>query len=76
MKKIDLARFVRPILGIIIIYVVILLGPIAGFDVPAVATNIRSDPKQVLQYLIIGLANGSIIAIIALGYKWFTASLS
>ena len=44
------------------------LGPIAGFDVPAIAATIRANPLQLVQYLIIGLANGAILAIIALGY--------
>src|SRR5215216_3445822 len=64
----NLRRFGRPILGIIVIYVIFLLGPIGGLDVPAIWTTIHASPKQVLQFLIIGLANGSIIAIIALGY--------
>jgi branched-chain amino acid transport system permease protein len=50
------------------IYIVLLLGPIAGFDVPAIAARIAEDPKQLLQFLIIGISNGSILAIIALGY--------
>jgi branched-chain amino acid transport system permease protein len=68
MNKINFGRFGRPILGILVIYIVFLLGPIGGLDVPAVAATIRANPKQLLQYLIVGLANGSIIAIIALGY--------
>ena len=68
MKKVNFSRFVRPILGILVIYLALLLGPIAGLDVPTVAGTVRADPKQLLQYLIVGLANGSIIAIIALGY--------
>src|SRR5215510_3975061 len=50
------------------LYVVFLLGPIAGFDVPAIADKVKSDPLQLVQFLIIGLSNGAIIAIIALGY--------
>ncbi len=50
------------------IYVVLLIGPIAGFDVPAIAARVRSDPIQLVQFLIIGIANGAILAIIALGY--------
>jgi branched-chain amino acid transport system permease protein len=53
---------------VIILYGVLLLGPIAGFDVPAIAARIHQDPLQLIQYLIIGLANGAILAIIALGY--------
>ena len=46
-----------------------MLGPIAGFDVPAIAATISSaNPLQLVQYLIIGIANGAILAIIALGY--------
>ena len=52
----------------IVLYIALLLGPIAGFDVPAIAQTIKAQPIQLFQYLIIGLANGSIIAIIALGY--------
>ena len=49
-------------------YIAFLLGPIAGFDVPAIATNIKGNPLQLVQFLIIGISNGAIIAIIALGY--------
>jgi branched-chain amino acid transport system permease protein len=68
MTRTYLRRFIRPVLALLVIYIVLLLGPIAGFDTPVVAATIRADPKQLLQFLIIGLANGSIIAIIALGY--------
>jgi branched-chain amino acid transport system permease protein len=68
MKSINFRRFIRPALAIVIIYVIFLLGPIAGLDTPAVAATVRADPKQLLQFLIVGLANGSIVAIIALGY--------
>jgi branched-chain amino acid transport system permease protein len=49
-------------------YIAFLIGPIAGFDVPAIAANIKSNPMQLVQFLIIGISNGAIIAIIALGY--------
>ncbi len=49
-------------------YIAFLLGPIAGFDVPAIAEKIKADPLQVVQFFIIGLSNGAILAIIALGY--------
>ncbi|MEP7134007.1 MAG: branched-chain amino acid ABC transporter permease [Chloroflexota bacterium] len=52
----------------IVLYILFLLGPIAGLDVPAVAQAIKANPLQLVQFLIIGLANGAIIAIIALGY--------
>src|SRR6266487_3709513 len=68
MKSINFRRFIRPVLAIVVIYIVFLLGPIAGLDPPAVAATVRADPKQLLQFFIVGLANGSIIAIIALGY--------
>ncbi len=64
----SIRRFVRPIIAILIIYVVLLLGPIAGFDIPTIAASIGSNPKQLLQFFIVGLANGAIVAIIALGY--------
>ncbi len=63
--KISLRGILIVILGL---YVVFLIGPIAGFDVPTIAERLRADPLQVVQFLIIGLANGSILAIIALGY--------
>lgn len=52
----------------LVLYIVFLIGPIAGLDVPAIAANIKSNPIQLVQFLIIGISNGAIIAIIALGY--------
>src|SRR5689334_4510061 len=52
----------------LVLYIVFLIGPIVGLDVPAVVANIKSNPIQLLQFLIIGISNGAIIAIIALGY--------
>ncbi|HLO28212.1 MAG TPA: branched-chain amino acid ABC transporter permease [Anaerolineales bacterium] len=49
-------------------YIAFLIGPVAGFDVPAIAAAIKANPSQLVQFLIIGIANGAIIAIIALGY--------
>ena len=66
--KIDLRRLIRPALILVLIYILLLVGPVAGFDIPTIWASIRSNPKLLLQYLIIGLANGSITAIIALGY--------
>lgn len=63
-----LQRLIRPLIAIIAIYLVLLLGPIAALDIPAIATRVADDPQQVIQFFLIGLANGSIIAIIALGY--------
>jgi branched-chain amino acid transport system permease protein len=64
-KRFDLKR-----LGLfaLLLYIGLLIGPIAGFDVPAIAATIKSNPIQLLQFLIIGISNGAIIAIIALGY--------
>src|SRR5260221_14654191 len=53
---------------VFVLYIVFLLGPTAGLDVPAIAANVKSNPVQLFQFLIIGLSNGAIIAIIALGY--------
>lgn len=61
-------RILRPIVTILVIYLVLLLGPIAAFDIPTIAARIQEQPVQLLQFLIIGLSNGAIIAIIALGY--------
>lgn len=61
-------RFARPIIAVIVIYLVLLLGPVASLDLPTIAASIKANPKLLIQFLIIGLANGAIIAIIALGY--------
>lgn len=50
------------------IYLVFLIGPIAGLDIPAIFTTIKGNPLQFVQFLIIGISNGAILAIIALGY--------
>ncbi len=61
-------RFIRPIIAILVIYLVFLLGPVANLDFPTIAGRIQENPKMLVQFLIIGLANGAILAIIALGY--------
>jgi branched-chain amino acid transport system permease protein len=66
--KIDYRRFIRPAIILVLIYILLLVGPVAGFDLPTIWASVRADPKQLIQFLIIGLANGSITAIIALGY--------
>ena len=58
----------RILIGIVVVYLVLLLGPIAGLDFPAIYKAIAANPVQLIQFFLIGLANGSIIAIIALGY--------
>ena len=55
-------------IAILALYIAFLIGPIAGFDVPIIAANIKSNPIQLAQFLLIGLSNGAILAIIALGY--------
>ncbi len=62
------SRVQRVVLAVILIYVILLVGPTAGFSVPSIAATVAAQPVSVIQFLIIGLANGSIIAIIALGY--------
>ena len=49
-------------------YIVLLLGPIAGFDLPKIIGEIASNPEVFIQQLLVGLVNGALIAIIALGY--------
>jgi branched-chain amino acid transport system permease protein len=58
----------RVLITALALYIVLLIGPIAGFDVPTIAARVRAEPVQLIQYLIIGVANGAILAIIALGY--------
>lgn len=58
----------RIVIAALVLYIVLLLGPIAGFDIPNIAAAIQANPLQLVQFLIIGLANGAIIAIIGLGY--------
>lgn len=64
-SKINLRRIAVTAL---VIYIVLLIGPIAGFDIPNIYAAIKANPFQLVQFLIIGLANGAIISIIALGY--------
>jgi branched-chain amino acid transport system permease protein len=58
----------RILITVVVLYIVFLVGPIAGFDVPTIAKAIQSDPRQLFQFIIVGIANGAIWAIIALGY--------
>jgi branched-chain amino acid transport system permease protein len=64
-KKFNWRRFV---VATLVLYIVFLLGPIVGLDLPVVFAAIKANPLQLVQFLIIGLSNGAIIAIIALGY--------
>lgn len=58
----------KPLLYLLFVYVVLLLGPIAGFDLPRILTEIARNPEVLIQQILVGLVNGAIIAIIALGY--------
>ncbi|OLP18122.1 branched-chain amino acid ABC transporter permease [Leptolyngbya sp. 'hensonii'] len=49
-------------------YLILLLGPIAGLDIPRIVGEIAKSPEVLIQQLLVGLVNGAIIAIIALGY--------
>ncbi|HET7376428.1 MAG TPA: branched-chain amino acid ABC transporter permease, partial [Anaerolineae bacterium] len=63
-----MSKLRRILLAAVIIYIFLLLSPIAGFDIPRVAGIIANQPYLVLRYIVIGIANGGIFAIIALGY--------
>lgn len=58
----------RLVISALVLYIVFLIGPIAGLDIPAIIQNIKGNPIQLVQFLIIGISNGAIVAIIALGY--------
>src|SRR5512135_1371237 len=64
----NLRRILRPLGVIVVIYLVLLIGPVASFDIPVIATAVAKNPLQSVQFLIIGIANGGILAIVALGY--------
>ncbi|RUS97383.1 branched-chain amino acid ABC transporter permease [Dulcicalothrix desertica PCC 7102] len=66
--KKSLSGWQKILLYIVIAYLVLLLAPIAGFDLPRIIGEIKSNPALLVQQLLIGLVNGAIIAIIALGY--------
>jgi branched-chain amino acid transport system permease protein len=55
-------------IAILFIYLFFLLGQIADLNLPSVIQAIQANPFQLFQFLIIGVANGAILAIIALGY--------
>lgn len=61
-------RFLRWLAVLLAIYLVLFFGPVAGFDLARIAREIAANPATLLQQLIIGIGNGAIIAIIALGY--------
>ena len=43
------------LLYIVIAYLVLLLAPVAGFDLPRIIGEIRSNPALLVQQLLIGL---------------------
>jgi branched-chain amino acid transport system permease protein len=53
---------------LVVAYLILLLGPIAGLDLPRIVVDIARNPELLIQQLLVGLVNGGIIAIIALGY--------
>lgn len=61
-------RWQKVFLYLLVAYIVLLLGPVAGLDIPRIAGEIASSPGSLIQQLLVGLVNGAIIAIIALGY--------
>jgi branched-chain amino acid transport system permease protein len=50
------------------IYLLLFFGPVAGFDIFRIVPEIINNPATLLQQILIGIANGSIVTIIALGY--------
>ncbi len=61
-------RLLRTLLGVAVIYLALILGQPAGLDLVRIVDDIRTTPTNIVQQLIIGLSNGAIIVIIALGY--------
>lgn len=61
-------RWQKVFLFLALAYLVLLLGPIAGLDISRITRDVVSHPETLVQQLLIGLINGAIIAIIALGY--------
>jgi branched-chain amino acid transport system permease protein len=66
----DKLRRVLRFLGMtaVVVYLVLLIGPVISFDIPTIAGVIAKHPLALIQFLIIGIGNGAIFAIIALGY--------
>ena len=58
----------RALLVVCIAYLALLIGQPAGLDVPRIASDVAANPSAIPQQLVTGIANGAIIAIIALGY--------
>src|SRR5437867_1102592 len=58
----------RTLFVIAVIYLVLIIGQPAGLDLVRIGQDVRAHPWSIVQQLIIGLANGGIIAMTALGY--------
>jgi branched-subunit amino acid ABC-type transport system permease component len=58
----------RLLIAVPLIYIGLLALQPAGLDIPRIIQTIVNDPGILVQQLINGLANGAIIAIVALGY--------
>jgi branched-chain amino acid transport system permease protein len=58
----------KPLLIFLSLYLILLIGPVAGLDVPQIVQEILANPELLVQQLLVGLVNGAIVAIIALGY--------
>ncbi|HUI88815.1 MAG TPA: branched-chain amino acid ABC transporter permease [Anaerolineales bacterium] len=63
-----LRLIINIIIAIAVIYLVLLIGPVASFDIPTITTELAKNPLQFVQFLLIGISNGAIFALIALGY--------
>jgi branched-chain amino acid transport system permease protein len=61
-------RWRKTLLYLVVGYTVLLLGQLASFDLPRILGDVARSPEVLLQQILVGLVNGSIIAIIALGY--------
>src|SRR4051794_17512184 len=62
-RKLQRALFV-----VAVTYLVLIIGQPAGLDLVRISQDVRAHPSAIVQQLIIGLANGGIIAMTALGY--------
>ncbi|MDX2100706.1 MAG: branched-chain amino acid ABC transporter permease [Leptolyngbyaceae cyanobacterium bins.59] len=61
-------RWQSSLLYLGVAYLILLIGPLAGLDIPRIIGDIARSPDVLVQQILVGLVNGAIIAIIALGY--------
>ena len=61
-------RWQEIFLYLAVAYLILLLGPLAGLDIPRIIGEIARSPESLVQQLVVGIINGALIAIIALGY--------